>query len=368
MGRVGGSNAFPGGVRHFALTDPKRVDKQDGGNRRFTVTVFYPGVLDETKEAVALRDLYKPALRKGLEALARWHKVPLALDAYRRAGEFRFEARQKLKLQKSGAQYPVLICSAPGEGDRFATAPLCIRLASAGYVVFSIDHPHDAKVVAYPDRTICDTPLENESHMLMRILDVVCLLDYVKALAGKGFLSGSLDLERIGAFGHSRGGATAVASTFWTDDVRAGINFDGYLFGFDYKESCGLNFYDEPFRQKVLSQEKPILRLLGVPKTAGDLSPFSFEAESKFFGGPFIHGKLPGWSHSDFSSDRMSRLIKGEEIVESKGHVDALDLVARLFFQHMLSNPKDVTWTESVQAAHPDWEIHVKPFASPRAA
>jgi hypothetical protein len=354
--------AFPVGVAHFECTDTDRIDLQEERPRHFMVSVFYPGVPNEKKIAVVLADLFAPELREGLEALTLSHHARLPPDAESRARALRFPAQRELEPDRSRAPYPVLICSAPGQGDRFATASLCIQLARHGFVVFSVDHPHDARVVVYPDHSICDTPLVDESPMLMRVLDVACLTAHIAALSEKGYFRDLLDLKRIGALGHSRGGATAVASTFWVDQIGAGIDLDGYLFGFEYKEICGLEHYKEPFRRKVREEEKPILRLLGVPPLAGDLSPYFFEAESKVFGGPFIHCRMPGWSHRDFSCDRMSSIVKGEEINESKLQVDTLTRVCRLFFSHMLSNRGDLKWVEEIRESQADWVIKVKSF------
>jgi hypothetical protein len=362
MQNFSGHADFPIGARHLECTDPTRIDHQEGRSRRFMVSVFYPGVQRANAETVTLADLLAPSLAEGLEALAKWHKVPLPPNAASQAKTVRFQAHRDLEPNRSEGPYPILICSSPGEGDRFATASLCLRLARQGFVVFSLDHPHDTKVVVYPDHSISDALLINESHMLMRILDVACLVTKLEELSADAFFVNMLNLQRIGAFGHSRGGATAVASAFRVDQILAGIDMDGYLFGFDYGNLCGLERYPESFRQKVMEREKPILRLLGIPRTAGDLSPFFFEAESKFFGGPFIHFKMPDWAHGDFSCDRISSLLKGEEPKESEVQVNTLAHLTGLFFTHMLTNPRDLQWLEEVRKSHPDYEINAKPF------
>ena len=362
MDRLSGPNALAVGMRHFECTDTSRIDRQENRPRRFMVSAFYPALPGEAAAPVSVADVFAPDLDKGLEALARWHKRPVPPQAASRAQSLRFDARQNLEPAVAAGPFPVLICSAPGEGTRFALASTCIQLAKAGFVVLSLDHPHDAKVVTYPDGAICDSPLADESHMLMRILDVVCLVKHISTPSRPRFLDGLLDLARLGAFGHSRGGATAIASAFWIEEIRAGINLDGYLFGFEPKELCGLEHYKEDFRKEVRQREKPILRLLGVPATSGDLSPFSFEAESAVFGGPFLHFKLPGWAHADFSCDHLSCLVKGEEIHHSEARSETLAHVIRLFFGRMLANFSDLEWITDIRRSHPDWIVGVKPF------
>jgi predicted dienelactone hydrolase len=172
--------------------------------------------------------------------------------------------------------YPVLVFS-PGNGSTVnqSTAQM-EELASHGYVVFGIEHPYDATVVFYPDGRVVPSSswqpaslptVSNEeiiaahnqcvttpdpvaakdcwkhfialSPTVQNTLqiwtqDTRYVLDELERL-NRGELpsvfSGRLDLNRIGLFGHSLGGATAGEVCLLDSRCKAGANMDGFQYG-----------------------------------------------------------------------------------------------------------------------------------------
>jgi dienelactone hydrolase len=62
--------------------------------------------------------------------------------------------------------------------------------------------------------------------------DVIFALDQLERLNTEDdLLAGHLDLERVGSFGHSFGGGTAVQAAYTDSRFQAVINLDGPLFG-----------------------------------------------------------------------------------------------------------------------------------------
>jgi predicted dienelactone hydrolase len=123
-------------------------------------------------------------------------------------------------------------------------------LASHGYVVVSIAHPHEALSVTFPDgrrvpfswshfgRILSLLPNQSELLALMdeshRIWteDTVFVMDELRRMnAGDSPFSGSLDLSRLGVFGMSFGGATASEVCLVDGRCQAGVNMDGGLWG-----------------------------------------------------------------------------------------------------------------------------------------
>ena len=145
--------------------------------------------------------------------------------------------------------WPVVLYSHGLDLNRALGTLLVEELVSHGYVVVTIDHPHDASEVEFPDGRV-EVRLaqgEDENELLARALpvrtaDTRVVLDRLAALnaghnpdaGGRPLpagLRGALDLSRTGMFGHSLGGATAAATMVDDPRIRAGANLDGFLPG-----------------------------------------------------------------------------------------------------------------------------------------
>ncbi|GAA3618081.1 lipase [Nonomuraea rosea] len=145
-------------------------------------------------------------------------------------------ARSSAPVRPSSSRpYPVVLYS-PGAGEsRWLGTTLVEDLASRGYVVVAIDHTYDAGAVQFPGgrvETVRPGLDENGAYSVMkvRIADTKFVLDQLIANRSlpKG-LAGSLDLDRIGMFGHSLGGSTAAQAMANDSRIKAGINLDGHV-------------------------------------------------------------------------------------------------------------------------------------------
>ncbi|HET6859542.1 MAG TPA: lipase [Streptomyces sp.] len=140
---------------------------------------------------------------------------------------------------------PVVLYSPGLRFSRTLGTSTATELASRGYVVVTMDHTYEPPAVEFPDgRVELQEPISGAEGLKRiidtRVRDTRFVLDQLAVLRGgenpdaegrrlpKG-LGKALDLDRIGMFGHSGGGATA-AETMRTDRrVDAGINMDGTL-------------------------------------------------------------------------------------------------------------------------------------------
>jgi hypothetical protein len=130
----------------------------------------------------------------------------------------------------------------------FDFTSLAEDLASHGYVVVSFDAPYRSSLVVFPDGRIIERTPQNDldlvsgsdlEHLATKLVqagsaDMSFALDQLERLNvsdPSGKFLGRLDLERVGAFGHSIRGATALQ--FCHDDSRckASIDLDGMPFG-----------------------------------------------------------------------------------------------------------------------------------------
>lgn len=135
--------------------------------------------------------------------------------------------------------YPVIVMIG---GLNFTT--LAEDLASHGYVVISVEAPHRSGVVVFPDGRVIERAPENNPDLVSgaqreelaaRLVDAgsadigwaLDQLERLNASDPSGPLFGRLDLQRVGVFGHSLGGA--IALQWCHDDARckAVVDIDG---------------------------------------------------------------------------------------------------------------------------------------------
>ncbi|MGB0036253.1 MAG: hypothetical protein WBP79_12330 [Candidatus Acidiferrales bacterium] len=144
--------------------------------------------------------------------------------------------------------YPVVIMRTGGGALTTDFTTLVEDLASHGYIVVGFDAPYRTIVVVFPDKRIVTRPPANDpenlpgdqqDRLINRLLAmwtsdtkfVVGQLEHLNAGDPSGKFTGRLNMQRLGMFGHSFGGATALQ--FCHDDPRckAGIDIDGAPYG-----------------------------------------------------------------------------------------------------------------------------------------
>jgi dienelactone hydrolase len=144
--------------------------------------------------------------------------------------------------------YPVVIMRAGAGAPTTDFTTLAEDLASHGYVVVGFDAPYRTYLVVLPNGGVITRPPGNDPENLpadqanrlinkllpMWVTDtkfVVDQLQQLNAAGPTGRFTGRLDLDRLGMFGHSFGGAQALQ--FCHDDARckAGIDVDGAPYG-----------------------------------------------------------------------------------------------------------------------------------------
>lgn len=205
--------------------------------------LWYPAASDSTAAAdylpAQMRGLYTPPgapIRWVTRDLSKVHAH--AVSAARLAGD---------------ATYPVVILRGGGSAPVWQYSVLAEDLASYGYVVVGLDVPALTSDVIFPDGRVVQRTQDNDLELYpeeeapkvaIRLLAIYTThmsfaLDRLARLnAGdpSGQFTGRLDMTRIGAFGHSFGGAQAAQ--FCHDEARcvAAIDIDGLPFGSVVKE------------------------------------------------------------------------------------------------------------------------------------
>jgi predicted dienelactone hydrolase len=122
---------------------------------------------------------------------------------------------------------------------------LAEELASNGYIVASISHTYDASLTVFPDgrsvrqasvlaaESSLDTETVNhldQEDVNIRVDDARFVLNELTNLNAddpQNLLTGHLDLNRVGIFGHSMGGNTVVQAMLLDSRFKAGLDLDG---------------------------------------------------------------------------------------------------------------------------------------------
>jgi hypothetical protein len=262
---------FSIGTTSFWILDDTRPDPlADSPTRRqIEVHAWYPSVNGSTGERA-------PYLREGLAEARRFAALLRQPDA---ALDYLAETRTHAVLDappRTGGPLPLLVFSHGYTAIASSYTALLEDLASHGFAVLSVVHPHEAMAATLSDGRVV-TMLDKEMQMrkgirdvlgewakedetmsavtgasgeaaalaLMRgylnalpittqalqrwVDDTVVVIDRLSTLpAGPAArLAARLDLTALGAFGHSMGGVTAAAFCAADRRCRAGLNLDG---------------------------------------------------------------------------------------------------------------------------------------------
>jgi predicted dienelactone hydrolase len=217
-------------ILHFE--DPSRPDSAfASGHRELMVQIWYP---------------------------AENSRAPLA--AYRRAAETTWlssydsvlatHSRMDAPVIKTSGPLPILLFNPAWQGQRTQNTFQTENLASHGFVVVAIDHTHNSEPIAFPDGKIIASPgirdIEDfngvsyqqqlaygDAEVNRQAKDDSVVLDALVRLnsdASSPWFH-ALDLNRIGAFGHSFGGSASIQAAFRDPRIAAAMNMDGWIFG-----------------------------------------------------------------------------------------------------------------------------------------
>jgi predicted dienelactone hydrolase len=213
------TGAAPVGFARATLTDTHRVEPLAGdtGPRRVPVRVWYPATARGTAPAHTLTAAEQVGWEGALGL------SPGAFDGLGSAASANAPAAR--------GSHPVLLMS-PGRAEPSALmSASAADLASHGYVVVGVDVPGETIAVDRGDGTLVDlSPAldhASDESIALRSRDLRFVRSQLGGLKGVG----RLDLQRVGAFGHSNGGATVADAMLYDRQIDAGVNLDGSMFG-----------------------------------------------------------------------------------------------------------------------------------------
>ncbi|RXZ83711.1 lipase [Paenibacillaceae bacterium] len=246
-----GSYAIGTVVRH--LTDETREETlgdEPGGKRELMVNVWYP--VDPAAAKGKPREHYPEELG---EAVSLVFDIPKQLFGY--LTTIPTHVVPEVELAPNEAGYPVLLFSPGIRSTRFQSMTAIEELVSRGYIVVGMDHPYTSAKVAFPDERSTyykpdpEFPTSqalydhNVKGVGIRAADARFVLDTLTAWNAQGtggLFEGKLDLDRVGIFGHSYGGATTAEALALDHRFKAGVSLEGGFWG-----SVAHNGLQQPF-------------------------------------------------------------------------------------------------------------------------
>lgn len=208
--------------------------------RELMVDIWYPA---EPSNAVPAEYLDVTAYEKAMGTEGFQNFFREAAEALRQ--HVKTHAVFAAPFSVSAKRSPVLIFSPGGGMVREVYAAQFEDLASHGFVVAAISHPYDAIVtvfpddrqIAYSDKRWPTTPsVEGEANLnqiewhandIRFVLDELTNANQVSSSALP--FSGHLDLDHVGAFGHSFGGIAAAHACQLDRRFKACLNEDGVV-------------------------------------------------------------------------------------------------------------------------------------------
>jgi predicted dienelactone hydrolase len=219
-----------------------------GTKRQLLVWIWYPSAGSQAEEPAEYMPVH---WRQALAQSSGPRSLPAVLMSNFLTRDYalvRTNSSLDSPISSEQPTYPIVIMRPGGGALTTEYTVLAEDLASHGYVVVGFDAPYRTGAVVFPDGRVLRRPPQynfetfNEqdaARLAERLIviwseDTSFVIDQLGRLNSEdpaGRCTGHLDLNRVGMFGHSFGGATALQ--FCHDDSRckAGIDIDGQLFG-----------------------------------------------------------------------------------------------------------------------------------------
>lgn len=258
---------MPIGTTSWVVTDASREETFAPGHKRdIEVIAWYP--------SAGATGATAPYVRDGMEEILSFARLAKLGDALNGLAAVRTHAVLDAEPAKSPARFPVILFQHGYTGLPSSHTALAEDLASHGWVVLNLIHPYEATGARLADGTLVTFTDEKsamragimevlnewgpegptmdkvtaaatdaEKEQLMRgylstlkhttqvvtrwTLDARYALDHLPKTGAAGRIARRLDLQRLGAAGHSMGGV--ASAQFCLDDRRckAGLNLDG---------------------------------------------------------------------------------------------------------------------------------------------
>jgi len=216
------SGPYQVGTRIYELTDQSRKEMYSGKDeaRRFIIQVWYPSEpegSDVRAPWMASADIYAPAIATYIDLPSFFldHLALVKIPAYKES-----------KVASTDDGYPIILFSHGWNGFNAQNTGQALELASHGYIVVGVQHTYGAVITVFEDGTVANNypdalpsgAPDDEYEQAAQLLsdqwagDMSYTLDILTSenSDGNSPFYNSLNLSRVGVYGHSTGGGAAI--------------------------------------------------------------------------------------------------------------------------------------------------------------
>lgn len=267
-----------------------------GDPRRIVVQYWYPAEYETDSDVLPYID--SPDVR--LNAFAKNMGLPKFLVDHIR--EVKTHSVLGAAVQSTPKAMPLIVFSHGLGGMKSQNTINAEELASHGYIVIGVDHAFDSYLTVFDNGDTADyrsssEGLETEEdfwaargpQLATRTADIRFMLDVIESRKANDAdnLWQHVDMDRVGIFGHSFGGATSIMALRDDPRIRAAIALDGWMV---------------PIAKEVIKagSQKPVLY---IGQERWD-DPFNYRKLDKFIASSdatVTRKLIPGTKHMDFA-------------------------------------------------------------------
>ncbi|AJS58588.1 alpha/beta hydrolase family protein [Paenibacillus sp. IHBB 10380] len=221
---------------------------ESGDKRELMVQIWYPA--DATAEGEGVK--YHSNADVFAKAYGSMMNLPKFL--FTTFGYVKTHAIENARISNQESTYSVLIFSHGFSGHKNQNTFQIQQLVSHGYIVVGIDHTYNSMVSVFPDGRVANLISDDSDSVAQLnqtneiwVEDAKFVLDQVEKLAKADpdhRFTGRMDMQNIGMFGHSFGGAATTQMVMADSRIKAAINMDGVPYG---KRSISVGGLKKPF-------------------------------------------------------------------------------------------------------------------------
>jgi predicted dienelactone hydrolase len=182
-----------------------------------------------------------------------------ASGTFSHLGAISTHAVRDVPIATAKTAYPVILYTPSWNGYQTDNTFGTQELASHGFVVIGLEHPCSVPMAIYPNGRVIHSNLSADytssdaalakllrvgaEQLVLRTQDIVFVLDRLPQIASNKLFNNTFNLDKVGIFGHSFGGAAAAQACSIDRRLKAGMNMDGLLFGSAAQQGASQPFF-----------------------------------------------------------------------------------------------------------------------------